>query len=87
LHNLLDGLPQDNAGTTHFSLTKVVASCLEVIVLDLSVFKGELPGGTLTHEVMAVGVFAPSSIRTGIWHLVIEISVVAGHMAPPRGSG
>jgi hypothetical protein len=87
LHNLLDGLPQDNAGATHFSLAEVIASCLEVIVLDLSVFEGELPSGTLMCKVMAVGVFVPSSIRTGVWHLVVEVSVVAGHVAPPRSLG
>jgi hypothetical protein len=87
LRHLFNDLPQDDAGTTHFSFAKVVASDFEVVVLDLLVFEGELPGCVLMHEVMAIGMFAPSSIRTGIWHLVIEISVVAGHAAPPGGSG
>jgi hypothetical protein len=87
LHNLLDSLPQDDAGTTHFSLAKVVASSFKVVVLDLSVFEGELPSCALAREVVAVGVFVPSSIRTGIRHLIVKISVVAGHAAPPGGSG
>jgi hypothetical protein len=34
---------------------------------------------------MAVGVFAPSPIGTGVRHLIGEVSVVAGHVAPPGG--
>jgi hypothetical protein len=86
LYNLFDGLPQDYASTTHFSFAEVVASRLEMIILDLSVFEGELPGSALTREVVAVGVFVLSSIGTGVQHLVVEVLVVAGHAAPSRGS-
>jgi hypothetical protein len=58
-----------------------------MVVFNLSIFEGELPGSVLTCEVMAVGMFAPPSIRTGIQHLSGEVAVVAGHAAPSRGSG
>jgi hypothetical protein len=87
LHDLLDSLPQDNTSTTQLSFAEVVASGFKVVILDLPVFEGELPGGTLACEIMAIGMFASSSIRTSVGHLVIEVSVVAGHAAPPGGSG
>jgi hypothetical protein len=87
LYDLFDGLSQDDAGTTHFSLAEVVAPCFEVVVLDLSILKGELPSCSLAGEVVAVGMFASSPIGTGVRHLIGEISVVAGHVAPPGGSG
>jgi hypothetical protein len=86
LHNLFNGLPQDDTGAIHFSFTEVVAPGLEVVVLDLSILEGELPSCSLAHEVMAIGVFASSPIGTGVRHLIGEISVVAGHAAPPGGS-
>jgi hypothetical protein len=87
LHDLLDGLPQDDARTAQLSFAEIVASGLEVVILDLPVFKGELPGGTLLHEVMAIGMFAPSSVGTSVRHLVVKIAVVAGHAAPSGSSG
>jgi hypothetical protein len=58
-----------------------------MVILDLSVFEGELPSRALAREVMAIGMFVPPSIGTCIRHLVIKVSVVAGHAAPPGGSG
>jgi hypothetical protein len=57
-----------------------------MVVLDLTILKGELPSGLLAREVVPVGVFAPSSIGAGVWHLGGEISVVAGHAAPSRSA-
>jgi hypothetical protein len=35
---------------------------------------------------MSVGVFTPSPIGTGVWHLIVEVLVVTRHSAPPGGS-
>jgi hypothetical protein len=32
---------------------------------------------------MAVGVLASSPVRTSVRHLIVEVSMVAGHVAPP----
>jgi hypothetical protein len=82
-NNLGDGLSHGDASLTHLSFAEIVTPCLEVIVLDLLIFEGELPSCSLMHKVMAVGVLAPSSIGTSVWHLHGEVSVVAGHAAPP----
>jgi hypothetical protein len=57
-----------------------------MIVLDLPVLEGDVPGCALVCEVVAIGVLAPSSVGTGVRHLVVEVAVVAGYAAPPRGS-
>jgi hypothetical protein len=85
--DLGDGLPHGDAGLTHFSLAEVVTPCLEMVVLDLSVFEGELPSRSLACEVVAVGVFAPSPIGAHVRHLIDKISVVAGHVTPAGGLG
>ena len=82
-----DGLSHGNACPTHFSLAEVVAPCLKVIVLDLSIFEGEVPGRSLACEVMAVGMFVSSPVRTGVRHLGMEVAVVAWYAAPSGGSG
>jgi hypothetical protein len=82
LHDLFDGVPQDDAGTTQFSLAEIVASCFEMVVFDLTILKGELPSCSLARKIVAVGVLTPSSIGAGVWHLVGEVSVVVGHAAP-----
>jgi hypothetical protein len=56
-----------------------------VVVFDLSVLERELPSRSLAREVTAVGVFVSSSIRTGVWHLVVEITVVMRYVAPTGG--
>jgi hypothetical protein len=56
-----------------------------MIIFDLLLLEGEGPHGLLACEVMAVGMFAPSPIRTGVWHLVDEVTVVTGYATPPRG--
>jgi hypothetical protein len=84
--NLGDSLPHSDACPAHLSLAEVVAPCFEMIVLDLLIFKQKLPGCSLVCEIVAIGMFAPSSIRTGVRHLVGEVSVVAGHTAPPGSS-
>jgi hypothetical protein len=58
-----------------------------VIVFDLSVLEGEVPGRALTCEVVAVGMLASSSIRTGVRHLGVEVAVVAWYAAPSGGLG
>jgi hypothetical protein len=82
LHDLFDGVPQDDTGATQFSFAEVVASRLEMIVLGLTILEGELPSGSLARKVVAVGVLVPPSIGTGVWHLVGKVSMVAGHAAP-----
>jgi hypothetical protein len=65
-----------------FALAEVVTSCLNVVILSLSILEGEVSGRALACKITAVGVFTTSSIGTGIGHLVAEISVMLGNAAP-----
>jgi hypothetical protein len=85
LNDLIDGLSQSDAGLTHFSLAEVVAPCLEMIIFNLSVLEGEVPGSMLACEVMTVRMLVSSSVRAGIRHLGVEIMVVAWYAAPSGG--
>jgi hypothetical protein len=82
LHDLFDGVPQADARAAQLSFAEIVASCLEVVILGLTIFEGELPGSALACEVMAVGMLTPPSVGTGVRHLIGEVSVMAGHAAP-----
>ena len=79
-----DCLVHGNPRTAEFSLTEVVASRVIVIVFYLPLFQHEVAGMALAGEVMTVGMAAAASIRAGVWHLVSEETVVAGHLAPAR---
>jgi hypothetical protein len=75
-------VPQVDAGVTQLSLAEIVTSRCEMVIFDLTIFKGELPSCLLARKVMAIGMLTPSSIGAGVWHLIGEVSVVAGHAAP-----
>jgi hypothetical protein len=62
LNNLVDGLSQSNAGSTHFPFTEIIAPCFEMVIFRLSVLEGEVPSSALAREVMTVCMFAPPSI-------------------------
>jgi hypothetical protein len=87
LYDLLDSLPQDDAGPAHLSLAEIITPRFEMVILDLPILEGELPSGMLVCEVMPVGMFVSSSVRTGVRYLVVKESVVAGHAAPTGSSG
>jgi hypothetical protein len=53
-----------------------------MIVLDLVFLLGEVASVMLACKVMAVGMAAATSVRTGVWHLVPEEAVMAGDSAP-----
>jgi hypothetical protein len=57
-----------------------------MIILDLLVLKREVPHRALACEVMAIRVLVPSSIGTGIRHLVVEKAMVVQYMAPSGSS-
>jgi hypothetical protein len=82
LHDLFDGVPQADAGATQLSLAEIVASRFEMVIFDLTILEGELPSRLLACKIMAVGMLMLSSIGAGVWHLIGEVSVVAGHAAP-----
>jgi hypothetical protein len=67
------------------ALAEVIASRIVVVILDLLLFEGEIAGMALVGEIMPIGVAAASSIRTGVWHVVAEESVMAGYSTPAQG--
>jgi hypothetical protein len=55
-----------------------------VVIFYLSLFQREIAGVSLACEVVAVGVVAATSVRTGGGHLILEEAMVAGDSAPAR---
>jgi hypothetical protein len=82
--DLSDHLAHGDPCAAKFPFAEVVASRVVMVVLYLSLFQREITGVALACEVVAVGVAAPTPVRTGGGHLVSEEAVVAGDSAPAR---
>ena len=80
--DLGDCLAHGNPRAAKFPFAEVVAARVVVVVLDLAFLLGEVASVTLACEVMAVGVAAATSVRTGVRHLVPEEAMMAGNSAP-----
>jgi hypothetical protein len=78
------GLAHGNACRAEFALAEVIAPHVVMVVLDLTLFKGEIAGVVLAGEIMPIGVAAAFSVRTGVWHIVVEESVVVWYSAPAQ---
>jgi hypothetical protein len=81
---LSDCLAHGNPRAAKFPFTEVIASRIIVVVLNLAFFLSEVASVALACEIVAVGVAAAASVRTGVRHLVPEEAVVAGDPAPAR---
>jgi hypothetical protein len=80
--DLGDCLPHGNPRATEFPFAEVVASGIVVVIFYFPLLQCKVTGVALAGEVVAVGMAAAASVRTGGGHLVPEEAVMAGNSTP-----